>query len=140
MDLSRIDHVGIAVEDAQAARDVLERVFGCKEPTEETVEEQSVRTLIYKLGDTKIELLIATREDSPVAKHLDKRGEGLHHLALEVDDLPAALDELDEHGLDLIDHEPRPGVEGSHIAFVHPGETFGTLLELVSFPKGHPES
>jgi methylmalonyl-CoA epimerase len=139
MDLCRIDHVGVAVDDEQAARRVLEDQLGCPKPKEELVEEQGVRTLIYKLGDTKIELLIPTREDSPVAKHLDKRGEGLHHLALEVDDVSGAIDELETTGLELIDHEPRPGVEDSEIAFIHPGETFGTLLELVAFPKGRPD-
>lgn len=139
MDLSRIDHVGIAVEDEQQARSVLEDLLGCPPPKEELVEEQGVRTLIYKLGDAKIELLIPTREESPVAKHLAKRGEGLHHLALEVDDVEDAIEHLDGSGLEMIDETPRMGVEDSRIAFVHPKATFGTLLELVAFPHGRPD-
>lgn len=134
MDVERLDHVGIAVGDETKARRVLEDVFGCPEPIEEIVEDQGVRTLIYTLGDAKIELLIPTREDSPVAKHLEKRGEGLHHLALEVEDVDEAIETVQGSALEMVDTEPRPGVEDSQIAFVHPGQTFRTLFELVAFP------
>ena len=136
MDVERIDHVGIAVEDAAPAREVLEGVFGCEEPTEETVEDQGVRTLIYRLGDAKVELLEPTGPESPIAAHLDKRGEGLHHIALEVDDVEGAIEEVQASELAMIDTEPREGVEDSEIAFVHPKRTFGTLLELVAFSGG----
>lgn len=138
MELDRLDHVGVAVEDEQRARAVLEDVLGCPEPREETVEEQGVRTLIYRLGDAKIELLVPTSEDSPIARHLEKRGEGLHHLALEVDDVEDAIEHVRSSELSMIDTEPREGVEDSAIAFVHPEGTFGTLLELVSFPRSRP--
>jgi methylmalonyl-CoA epimerase len=136
MELERIDHVGVAVDDEQQARRVLEDVFGCEPPTEEVVEEQGVRTLIYRLGDAKVELLVPTSEDSPIAKHLDERGEGLHHLAFEVDDVEDAIEHVDASELAMIDDEPREGVEDSEIAFVHPKGTFGTLLELVAFSGG----
>lgn len=143
MRVRRIDHVGIAVEDEDAARLVLEGIFGCKPPVVETVEDQGVTTYIYKVGDTKVELLVPTRPDSPVAKHLEKARSALHHLAFEVDDLEMAMEEATEQGLDLIDEEPRAGVEGSRIAFIHPKGTFRTLVELVDFPddaaaKGGP--
>lgn len=137
MRVRRIDHVGIAVQDEDEARAVLEGIFGCRPPAIEEVEDQGVRTLIYKLGDTKVELLIPTTEDGPVAKHLDKGRGALHHLAFEVDDLPLALEEAEQMGLELIDEEPRAGVEGSRIAFLHPKGTFRTLVELVDFPDEH---
>lgn len=138
MQLERIDHVGVAVANEDQARTVLEDVFGCEPPTEETVEDQGVRTLIYRLGDAKIELLVPTSEDSPIAAHLDKRGEGLHHLAFEVEDVEDAIEEVQASELEMIDDQPREGVEDSEIAFVHPKGTFGTLLELVSLPRRGP--
>ncbi len=134
MRVRRIDHIGIAVEDEDEARSVLEGVLGCQTPTTEVVEDQGVRTIIYRVGDTKVELLMPTDDESPIARHLDKRGGGLHHLAFEVDDLPRAMEEVEDQGLELIDQEPRAGVEGSRIAFVHPKGTFKTLIELVEFP------
>jgi len=136
MNLERLDHVGVAVEDETQARAVLEDVFGCASPTEETVEDQRVRTLIYQLGDAKVELLVPTSDESPIAKHLERRGEGLHHVAFEVDDVEHAIETVDASELEMIDEEPRTGVEGSEIAFVHPKGTFGTLLELVAFSGG----
>lgn len=138
MQVDRLDHVGVAVEDENQARKVLEDVFGCEAPEEEVVEEQGVRTLIYRLGDAKIELLVPTSEDSPVAEHIEKRGEGLHHVALEVDDVEGAIEHVQASELEMIDGEPREGVEDSEIAFVHPEGTFGTLLELVSLPGTRP--
>lgn len=134
MRVRRIDHIGIAVEDEQEARRVLEGVLGCPAPIEETVEDQGVRTLIYKVGDAKVELLMPIDDQGPIKKHLETRGPGLHHLAFEVDDLPHALEVCVGQGLDLVDETPRDGVEGSEIAFLHPKSTFRTLLELVSFP------
>lgn len=140
MDLERIDHVGIAVgeQDLDGARAILEDVLGAKPPTEEVVEAQGVRTLIYRIGDAKIELLVPLDDQGPVARFLDRRGPGMHHLALEVDDVEAAVEHVDAEGLEVIDDEPRPGVEDSRIAFVHPKSTFGTLLELVEFPIEWP--
>lgn len=137
MRLERIDHVGIAVDEAtlEQARGVLEGILGADPPTQETVEEQGVRTLIYRIGDAKVELVVPTDDEGPLARFLQGQGPGLHHLALEVEDLPEALAHVDSEGLELVDDEPRAGVEGSEIAFLHPKSTFGTLLELVAFPE-----
>lgn len=134
MQVRGIDHIGIAVPDDEEARAVLEGVFGFEPPVTEVVEEQGVRTLIYHVGETKVELLLPLEGDGPIAKHLDKRGPGLHHIAFEVHDLEAAMDHAEGQGLELVDTEPRSGVEGSRIAFLHPKGTFGTLVELVEFP------
>jgi methylmalonyl-CoA/ethylmalonyl-CoA epimerase len=136
MELERIDHVAVAVdgEALDRARAVLEDVLGADEPIEEVVEDQGVRTLIYRIGGAKVELLEPTDDDGPVARFLEREGPGLHHLALEVDDVGSAIEHLDEEGLTLLDEDPREGVEGSEIAFLHPRDTFGTLLEVVAFP------
>jgi methylmalonyl-CoA/ethylmalonyl-CoA epimerase len=136
MQLERIDHVAVAVdgEALDRARAVLEDVLGADEPIEEVVEDQGVRTLIYRIGGAKVELLEPTDDDGPVARFLEREGPGLHHLALEVDDVGSAIEHLDEEGLTLLDEDPREGVEGSEIAFLHPRDTFGTLLEVVAFP------
>jgi len=136
MELERIDHVAVAVdgEALDRARAVLEDVLGADEPIEEVVEDQGVRTLVYRIGDAKVELLEPTDDDGPVARFLEREGPGLHHLALEVDDVGSAIEHLDEEGLTLLDEDPREGVEGSEIAFLHPRDTFGTLLEVVAFP------
>lgn len=142
MQLERIDHVGIALgeEDLPGARAVLEDVLGAEAPSEEVVEAQGVRTLIYRIGDAKIELLVPLDDEGPVARFLDDRGPGMHHLALEVDDVADAIEHVDAEGLEVIDDEPRAGVEDSQIAFLHPRGTFGTLLELVEFPVEWPVS
>jgi len=136
MQLERIDHVAVAVdgEALDRARAVLEDVLGADEPIEEVVEDQGVRTLINRIGGAKVELLEPTDDDGPVARFLEREGPGLHHLALEVDDVGSAIEHLDEGGLTLLDEDPREGVEGSEIAFLHPRDTFGTLLEVVAFP------
>lgn len=135
MQLERIDHVGVAVDgDAlEEARTVLEGVLGADPPSEEVVEDQGVRTLIYRIGDAKVELLIPLDEAGPVARFLEREGPGLHHLALEVDDVEDAVEHVDAEGLEVLDAPPREGVEGSRISFLHPRDTFGTLLELVAF-------
>lgn len=142
MELERIDHVGIAVGDDQlpVARRVLEDVLGAESPSEEVVEEQGVRTLIYRIGDAKVELLAPTDDQGPVARFLDERGPGLHHLALEVDAVEDAIAAMQDAGIEMVDEAPRPGVEESQIAFIHPKATFGTLLELVEFPIEWPVS
>lgn len=132
-----IDHVAIAVDEQglATARWVLEDVLGAAEPVEETLESQGVRTWIYRLGGAKVELLVPLGGQGPVARFLADRGQGLHHLAFEVEDVEAAIEQADKAGLALIDEAPRPGVEGSQIAFLHPRDTFGTLLEFVSLPE-----
>jgi len=126
----KINHIGIAVKSIEAAlplyRDVLGMVF---EGTEE-VAEQKVRVAFFAVGESRIELLEPTSADSPVAKFLEKNGEGTHHIAYEVEDLPAALAGLRAQGVRLIDETPRCGAHGTRIAFLHPKATGGVLTEL----------
>ncbi len=131
----KVDHIAIAVRNLDDATKVYSALFG-KEPDHfEEVEEQKVKTAIYYLGDVRIELLEPTSDDSPVAKFIEKRGEGLHHVAYRVDDLGAKLSELKEKGFRLIDENPRVGAEGKLIAFVHPKSVVGVLTELTQDAK-----
>ena len=125
-----VDHIGIAVHSIDEALSFWQNTLGIQCTGVEEVAEQKVKTAFLPLGDTEIELLEATSEDSPVAKFIEKKGEGIHHLALRVDDLEAALAELKEKGMRLIDETPRYGAGGARIAFVHPKATGGILLEL----------
>ena len=135
MHVKRIDHVGIAVADLDAAKKVYEDLLGLKLTREEVVESQGVRTHFYPVAGVKLELLESVTPDGPIARFLAKRGAGLQHLAVEVDDVEAAIAELKAKGVRMIDDAPRPGVEGSRIAFVHPADTHGVLLELVELPR-----
>jgi methylmalonyl-CoA/ethylmalonyl-CoA epimerase len=125
----KIDHVGIAVKNLDEAIKVWEGL-GLKVDEIEEVPDQKVRTAIIHVGESRIELLEPTSEDSPIAKFIAKRGEGLHHMALGVDDVEATLEHLKEEGYRLIDEKPRPGAGGAKIAFVHPKAVTGVLLEL----------
>lgn len=125
-----VDHIGIAVRSIDEALSFWQNTLGIECTGVEEVAEQRVKTAFLPVGDTEIELLEATSEDSPVAKFIEKKGEGIHHLALRVDDLEAALAELKEKGIRLIDETPRYGAGGARIAFVHPKATGGILLEL----------
>jgi methylmalonyl-CoA/ethylmalonyl-CoA epimerase len=131
----KVDHIAIAVKSLDDATKVYSALFG-KEPDHfEEVQEQKVKTAIYYLGDVRIELLEPTSDDSPIAKFIEKRGEGLHHVAYRVDDLEAKLNELKEKGFRLIDEKPRVGAEGKLIAFVHPKSVVGVLTELTQDAK-----
>jgi len=127
--IKRIDHVGIAVKDLEAAMKVWEGL-GLKVEEVEEVPEQKVKTAIIHVGESRIELLEPTAEDSPIAKFIAKRGEGIHHIALGVDDIEEQLERLRENGYRLIDEKPRDGAGGARIAFVHPKAVTGVLLEL----------
>lgn len=131
--IEKIDHIGIAVSNIEEAVKLYTDVLGLKIDNIETVEEQKVRTAIIHVGESKIELLESTSPDGTIAKFIDKKGEGLHHLALGVDDLNGALAIMKSKGVPLIDTEPRKGVENSSIAFVHPKGS-KILLELVQNP------
>ena len=135
MNVKRIDHVGIAVSDLAAAKRLYEDLLGLKLTREEVVEEQGVRTHFYPIAGVKLELLESVTPDGPIARHLEKRGPGMQHLAVEVDDIVAAIAELKAKGVRMLDDSPRNGVEGSRIAFVHPKDTHGVLLELVELPR-----
>ncbi|MDD3690366.1 MAG: methylmalonyl-CoA epimerase, partial [Synergistaceae bacterium] len=123
-------HIGIAVKSIDEALLFWQSSLGIKCTGVEEVEEQKVKTAFLPVGDTEIELLEATSEESPVAKFIEKKGEGIHHLAIRVDNLEAALAEMKDKGIRLIDETPRYGAGGARIAFVHPKSTGGILLEL----------
>ena len=125
-----VDHIGVAVKSIEESLKFWEDVMGVKCVDVEEVEEQKVKTAFLPLKDTEIELLEGTSEESPVSKFIEKKGEGIHHIALRVDNLEEALAELKEKGVRLIDEKPRDGAGGCRIAFVHPKSTGGILLEL----------
>ena len=125
-----LDHVGIAVTDMAAALAFYRDALGLDIEAPEEVASQRVRAHFLPVGDAKLELLEATAPDSPIAKYTDKRGPGLHHITLRVDDIEAVLAQLKARGVRLIDEAPRRGAEHSLIAFVHPAATGGVLIEL----------
>ncbi|MBC8477125.1 MAG: methylmalonyl-CoA epimerase [Dehalococcoidia bacterium] len=129
--IAKINHIGIAVSSIEDALALYADILGLTVSTIEVVEDQKTRTAIIPVGDSKIELLEATDSEGPIARHIERRGEGLHHMAFEVDDIDDALKLLQEKGIRLIDEQPRKGVENTTIAFLHPKATGGVLLELV---------
>jgi methylmalonyl-CoA epimerase len=129
--LIEIDHVAIAVRDLEAAIDYYRRAFGATVDHREVVESDGVEEALLKVAESYVQLLTPTREDSPVAKAIEKRGEGLHHVGYRVKDCGVALDAIVAAGGQAIDKAPRPGSRGTTVAFVHPKGSFGTLIELV---------
>lgn len=136
MSLSHIEHVGIAVKSLDEAIPFWEKQLGLKCYAIEEVAEQKVRTAFFKIGQSKIELLESTAPDGPIAKFIEKKGEGIQHLAFAVEGgVQASLTELESKGVQLIDKAPRKGAEGLNIAFLHPKSTGGVLLELCEHPN-----
>jgi len=129
--LTEIDHVAIAVNDLDAAIDYYERAFGATVDHREVVERDGVEEALIKVADSYVQLMTPTRPDSPVAKALEKRGEGLHHIGYRVNDCGEALAAMVAAGATPIDQAPRPGSRGTTVAFIHPKGSFGTLIELV---------
>jgi methylmalonyl-CoA epimerase len=129
--LTEIDHVAIAVHDLDAAVSWYAATFGATVAHRERVESDGVEEALLKVADSYVQLLTPTREDSPVAKYLASRGEGLHHVGYRVADCAAALQSVKDQGGKVIDQAPRPGSRGTTVAFVHPKASFGTLIELV---------
>jgi len=129
MSINKIDHLGIAVENLEAAREIYDSL-GFRFIKTEDVPEQKVTTAFYEAGESHIELLEATAPDSPIAKYLDKNRPGIHHLCIEVDDIEATLADYRAKGVRLINEEPVIGAGGCRVAFVHPKATSGVLLEL----------
>jgi methylmalonyl-CoA epimerase len=129
--LTEIDHVAIAVNDLEAAIDYYQRAFGAEVEHREVVEQDGVEEALLRVADSYVQLLTPTRPDSPVAKALAKRGEGLHHVGYRVDDCAKALAAVVAAGGQAIDKEPRPGSRGTTVAFIHPKGSYGTLIELV---------
>ncbi|MGH2952135.1 MAG: methylmalonyl-CoA epimerase [Solirubrobacterales bacterium] len=132
-----IDHVGVAVEDLDASLSLYRETFGMALAHRETVAEQGVEAVLLDVGDTHVELLRPLGADTAVGKHLARRGPGLHHVAYRVEDIDAALERLRDAGVELIDAEPRRGIRGSRVAFLHPRATGGVLTEIVEPAKEH---
>ncbi|PLW97400.1 MAG: methylmalonyl-CoA epimerase [Marinilabiliales bacterium] len=130
MKLSHIEHIGIAVNDLNEAIPYYENILGLKCYSVEEVKDQKVKTAFFKIGQTKLELLESTSPEGPIAKFIEKRGQGIHHIAFAVDGIENALSEAKEKGVSLIDQKPRKGAEGLDIAFLHPKSTFGVLTEF----------
>ncbi|MCF8222092.1 MAG: methylmalonyl-CoA epimerase [Bacteroidales bacterium] len=130
MEPTHIEHIGIAVKSLDDAIPFYEDVLGLKCYSIEEVKDQKVKTAFFKVGQTKIELLESTDPEGPVAKFIDKRGQGIHHMAFSVSGIKEKLERAEEKGVRLIDSKPRKGAEGLDIAFLHPKSTFGVLTEL----------
>ncbi len=129
--LTEIDHIAIAVRDLDAAIDYYQRAFGAEVNHREIVESDGVEEALLKVADSYIQLTAATRPDSPIARSIEKRGEGLHHVGYRVDNCAEALAAMVAAGATAIDTAPRPGSRGTTVAFIHPKGSFGTLIELV---------
>ncbi|RJQ26211.1 MAG: methylmalonyl-CoA epimerase [Peptococcaceae bacterium] len=128
--IKKIDHIGVAVKDLNKAIEFYEGLLGLKVTETETVEEQKVKVAFLPTGDSEVELLESTSPDGPIARYIEKNGEGIQHVAFRVENLEARLAELKARGVRLIDEKPRRGAGGARIAFLHPQSTFGTLIEL----------
>jgi methylmalonyl-CoA epimerase len=129
--LTEIDHVAIAVKDLDAAVAYYRDTFDCEVAHREVVERDGVEEVLLKVADSYVQLLTPVRDDSPVAKYLEKKGEGIHHVGYRVDDCAVALERVKAQGHQVIDEAPRPGSRGTTVAFVHPKTAYGTLIELV---------
>ena len=133
----RIDHIGVAVEDIDAAIALYQASFEMELAHRETVESQGVEAVLLDVGEGHVEVLAPLGPDTPVGKYLAKNGTGLHHVAYAVDDIDATLERLAAAGLQLIDSEPRAGIRDSRVAFLHPRSTGGVLTEIVEPAGGH---
>jgi methylmalonyl-CoA epimerase len=137
MTVKKIDHIGIAVKDLASVLAFYQDALGLENTGFEVVEEQGVRVAFLPVGESRVELLEPLNEESPIAKFISKRGEGIHHICLNVDSVSQTLGEMQERGLQLIDKEPRLGADDKLVAFVHPKASSGVLIELSQ--DAHPE-
>lgn len=128
--VKKMDHIGIAVKNLEETLKFYEEVLGIKCVSTEVVEEQKVKVAFLPIGDTEVELLESMEEDGPVAKFIEKKGEGVQHIAYRVDNIEKAIEELKGKGIRMVDEKPRYGAGGARIAFLHPKSTFGVLIEL----------
>ena len=133
---ARVDHIGVAVEDLDAAIALHERDYGMELVHREVIDEQGVEAVLLDVGENHVELLRPLGDDTPVGRFLAKRGPGLHHVAYRVEDVAATLDDLRAAGVRLIDEQPRTGIRGSRVAFLHPRSTGGVLTEIVEPAEG----
>ena len=134
--LARIDHIGVAVEDLDAAIALYERDFAIELVHRETVTEQGVEAVLLDVGENHVELLAPLGDDTPVGKYLARKGPGLHHVAYAVEDIDATLERIAAAGIETIDSEPRVGIRGSRVAFLHPRSTGAVLTEIVEPAEG----
>lgn len=128
--IRKIEHLGIAVKNLENANDLFRKLLGEEAYKVEKVESEGVSTSFFKLGETKIELLEASKEESAIAKFIEKRGEGIHHIALDVVDIEAEIDRLQKEGFQVINEQPKDGADNKRIVFLHPKSTQGVLIEL----------
>jgi methylmalonyl-CoA/ethylmalonyl-CoA epimerase len=128
--MRKIEHIGIAVKNIEEAKKTYEALLGKASYQSEKVDSEGVETVFFKTGESKIELLGATREDSPIAKYIEKRGEGIHHIAFDVKDIEAEIERLKSEGFRLINDMPKAGADNKRIAFLHPKSSHGVLVEL----------
>ncbi|NNM24048.1 MAG: methylmalonyl-CoA epimerase [Flavobacteriaceae bacterium] len=128
--MNKIEHIGIAVKNLEAANSVYKILLNSNPYKEEYVESEGVTTSFFKIGDSKIELLEANSPESPIAKFIDKRGEGIHHIAFKVDDIRAEIDRLEGEGFVVLNREPKAGADNKWVAFLHPKSSNGVLVEL----------
>lgn len=128
--MQKIEHIGIAVKDIEQSNDLFASLFGEKHYKTESVESEGVMTSFFKCGPNKIELLQATSEDSPIAKFIEKKGEGIHHIAFAVEDIESEIKRLTKEGFKMIHEKPKKGADNKLIAFLHPKATNGVLIEL----------
>jgi methylmalonyl-CoA/ethylmalonyl-CoA epimerase len=132
----KVEHIGIAVKAFGNAQPLFERLFGKEAYKMEQVASEGVNTLFFQLGETKIELLEATNPNSPIAKFIDKRGEGIHHIAYEVADIHAEMARLRQEGFELLNEQPKDGADNKLVAFLHPKSTNGVLVEICQEKRG----
>ena len=128
--MNKIEHIGIAVNDIENANEIFEKLFGESCYKIENVESEGVKTSFFKVGNNKIELLEATNEDSPIAKFIKNRGEGMHHIAFDVDDIEKEISRLQDKGFKVLNEIPKKGSDNKLVAFLHPKSTNGVLIEL----------
>ncbi|HWY13193.1 MAG TPA: methylmalonyl-CoA epimerase [Bacteroidia bacterium] len=133
--LKKVEHIGIAVKNLESSNDLFKKLFGNEHYKIEKVESEGVSTSFFMLGETKIELLEATNEKSSIAKFIEKKGEGIHHIAYAVDDIYAEIERLTKEGFEIINKEPKEGADNKLICFLHPKSTNGILVELCQEKK-----
>jgi methylmalonyl-CoA/ethylmalonyl-CoA epimerase len=135
--IKKIEHIGIAVKDLNASNNLFKKLFGQEHYKIEPVESEGVTTSFFMLGETKIELLEASNANSSIAKFIEKKGEGVHHIAYAVDDIELEMDRLRKEGFELIHQAPKEGADNKRICFLHPRTTNGVLVELCEEKKAH---
>lgn len=128
--MNRIEHIGIAVKDLEVSNKVFEKLLGTSHYKTESVESEGVKTSFFKAGENKIELLEATNENSPIAKFINKKGEGIHHIAFDVTDIEKEIERLKKEGFIVLNETPKKGADNKLVAFLHPKSTNGVLIEL----------